>query len=127
MPKKQENILSYPRKLLEPVSRLLSQELAKLRKNRQKIKAEDPFANEARITDNASPDTDAEEQFGHARTSAIRERLDRKIIQTRKALSRIKIGKYGICEKCGKLIDTDRLIVYPQATLCVNCERDKEK
>jgi len=53
--------------------------------------------------------------------------VNRKIVQTRRALTRIKIGKYGICEKCGNLIDTDRLMVMPEATLCVNCERKKEK
>jgi len=65
---------------------------------------------------------DAAEQFGHARTSAIREQLDKKIIQTKKALTRIKVGKYGICEDCGDMIDTDRLIAYPESTLCADCK-----
>jgi DnaK suppressor protein len=79
------------------------------------------------VTDNASPDTDAAEQFGHARVSAIKEQLDKKMIQTKKALARVKIGKYGICEDCGKMIDTDRLMIYPEATLCVKCETKREK
>ena len=119
--------LTFPSNLLVPIGHFLSAQLHKLEGNKKKLETEDPFANEMRTSDNAAPDTEAEEQFGHARTSAIREQIDRKIIQTRKALSRIRIGKYGICENCGKMIDTDRLVVYPEATLCVDCEKKKER
>ena len=57
----------------------------------------------------------------------LSEELERKIIQTRKALTRIKIGKYGICEDCGEMIDTDRLMIYPEATLCAKCQKKREK
>jgi len=59
--------------------------------------------------------------------SAVKKAYDRTIIQIRKALSRIKIGKYGVCERCGKFIDTDRLMVLPETTLCVDCEKKREK
>ncbi|OGC98988.1 hypothetical protein A2W16_00035 [Candidatus Amesbacteria bacterium RBG_16_48_31] len=59
--------------------------------------------------------------------SAIKQVADRSIIQIRKALSMIKVGKYGVCENCGKMIDTDRLMVMPETTLCVECERKREK
>lgn len=124
---KREPALLFPANLLTPIGHFLSAQLNKLEGNKKKLEQEDPFSNESRATDNAAPDTEAEEQFGHARTSALKEQIDRKIIQTRKALSRIRIGKYGICESCGKMIDTDRLIVYPEATICVNCEAKKEK
>ena len=42
-------------------------------------------------------------------------------------MSRIKIGKYGLCERCAKFIDTDRLMILPESTLCVVCEKLKEK
>ena len=102
-------------------------QLENLKKRKKEIETEDPFSQESRVTDNAAPDTEADEQFGHARTSAIRQQITRNIIQTRKALTRAKIGKYGICENCGEMIDTDRLIIYPEATLCVKCERKREK
>lgn len=120
-------VVKFPSKILAPVASFLRQRLRKLEKRKKEIDSEDPFKNTGRVDDNASPDTDAAEQFGHARTSALKDQLDRKIIQTRKALSRIKIGKYGICEDCGKMIDTDRLTIYPEATVCVNCEKKKEK
>ena len=124
---KQTTTVRFPKKLLKPVSVFLTARLKKLEKRKKGIDSEDPFKNTARITDNASPDADAEEQFGHARTSALKGQLDRKMVQTKKALTRIKVGKYGICEDCGEMIDTDRLIIFPEATICVKCETDREK
>jgi DnaK suppressor protein len=121
------DIVSFPSKLLNPVAHFLKSSLEQLKKRRKIIEEDDPFKDTSRLIDNASPDTDAAEQFGHARASAIKEQLDRKIIQTRKALTRIKIGKYGICEDCGKMIDTDRLMIYPEATLCASCQAKREK
>jgi RNA polymerase-binding transcription factor DksA len=116
----------YPLTILKDVSAFLQENLSLLEKRKEELDSEDPFHDTDRLNDNASADTEAEEQFGHARTSAIREQLDRKIIQTRKALTMIKIGKYGLCEDCGKMIDTDRLIIYPEATLCADCQKSRE-
>lgn len=116
----------YPAKLVKPVGLILRQQLQHLKRRKQEIEEEDPFKNVSRISDNAAPDADAEEQFGHARVSAIRAQIERKIIQTRRALTRVKLGKYGLCERCGHMIDTDRLMIYPEATLCVKCESLKE-
>ena len=117
----------FPSNLLAPIGKFLQERLSELKKRKKEIGEEDPFKDSDRLTDNASPDADAAEQFGHARASAIREQLDRKIIQTRKALAQIKIGKYGICEDCGEMIDTDRLMVYPEATLCAKDQAKREK
>lgn len=125
--KKRFDIIQFPAKLLSPVANFLKDSLLQLKKRREVIDEDDPFKDSTRLIDNASPDTDAAEQFGHARASAMKEQLDRKIIQTRKALTRIKIGKYGTCEDCGKMIDTDRLMIYPEATICASCQVKREK
>ena len=92
---------------------------------RSSLERDDPFVS-GRSDNFASPDTTAAEQFGHARSEAMRRELERKTIQIRKALSRIRIGVYGICESCGKMIDTDRLVVFPETTVCIDCERKAE-
>jgi RNA polymerase-binding transcription factor DksA len=120
-------VVKFPAKLIAPIGIFLKSKLKKLERRKKEIEEEDPFANSSRVSDNASPDTEAAEQFGHARTVAIKEQYDRKIIQTKKALTRIKLRKYGICEDCGQMIDTDRLVVYPEATLCARCKKKKEK
>lgn len=117
----------FPRNLIEPIKEFLHLKEHELTQRKKKIESQDPFKDTSRALDNASPDTDAAEQFGHANTEGLKREIDRKLIQIRKALTRIKLGKYGICEKCGKMIDTDRLMVFPEATVCVDCEKKKEK
>lgn len=117
----------FPAIVLEPVKKFLVDELGRLKKRHTQIKKDDPFADEGRVNDNAAPDFEADEQFGHARSEAVGEQLNKSIIQIRKALSRVKIGKYGICEKCTEFIDTKRLMVYPETTICVNCTKKGKK
>jgi len=38
------------------------------------------------------------------------------------ALEKIKKGKYGKCEKCGKDIPEERLKIHPEARACAKCE-----
>lgn len=117
----------FPASVLKPVNDFLSAKLHTLEKRKKAISKEDPFADRSRVDDNAAPDTEADEQFGHARTSAITKELSKNIINIRKTLSRIKIGKYGICEECGQMIDTERLIAFPEATLCKKDAAKREK
>jgi RNA polymerase-binding protein DksA len=43
------------------------------------------------------------------------------------ALLRIEEGRYGICSNCGKQIPTERLEALPWATLCIDCQRERER
>ena len=44
-------------------------------------------------------------------------------VNTVMPLEKIKKGKYGICEKCGKEIPLERLEVSPEARFCLKCEK----
>jgi RNA polymerase-binding transcription factor DksA len=125
--KKTHKEVVYPKEVVEPVKKYLGQKLTDLEKRKKSLTKEDPFFDDDRLDNNAAIDADAAEQFGHMRANALKATLDRTIIQTRKALARIKIGKYGICERCGNFIDTDRLMILPETTVCVACEKKKEK
>lgn len=116
----------FPAVVLEPVKTFLQEELKKLKNRREQIGKDDPFVDPDRSRDNA-PDIDADEQFGHARSEAVKKQINRRMIQIKKALARIRIGRYGICEKCGQFINTERLMIYPETTLCVNCMRKQSK
>lgn len=37
------------------------------------------------------------------------------------ALRKINQGRYGICEKCGKMIEKRRLKIIPYARYCIKC------
>ena len=119
--------LKFPANLLAPVAHFLTARLHTLEKRKKEISKEDPFSDTDRVDDNAAPDIEADEQYGHARTSALKKEIGKNIVGVRKALTRIKIGKYGICEECGQMINTDRLIAFPEATLCTKDAAKREK
>lgn len=119
--------LKFPKSLLKPVGDFLKQKLSLLRLNRRKIVADDPFNDKTRDLNSAAIDTEAEEKFEHARILAIRQELNSRARQIKSALSRVDKGQYGLCEVCGKMIDTDRLAVFPEATKCVKCKKKTEK
>lgn len=119
--------VKFPLNLLKPIADFLKKEEKKLEKQKEEISSQDPFKDEGRVIDNAASDTEANEQYFHQQKTAIQQEINRRLIQIRKALSRIKIGKYGVCEKCGKMIDTDRLMIMPEATLCASCAKEKEE
>jgi RNA polymerase-binding transcription factor DksA len=124
---KKKTIISYPEEVLRPVRDYLSSKLFGLEKRKKELLTEDPYADKSRLDDNAAVDADASETIGHMEVSAIKQTVDRSMIQIRKALSMIKFGRYGVCERCAKMIDTDRLMIMPETTLCVDCEKRKEK
>lgn len=119
--------IKFPENLLQPIKKVLHIEEEKLFKRKKQIEIEDPFSNPERVLDNADSGDEAAEQSGHSIAEGLKKEIDKRIIQIRKALSRIKIGKYGTCEKCGGMIDTDRLSVFPEATLCVKCQKAKSQ
>ena len=57
--------------------------------------------------------------------------IERKIKELRKIdvlIKRMsKREKFGLCEECGKQIPKKRLLIVPEATLCVSCQRELEK
>jgi RNA polymerase-binding transcription factor DksA len=116
----------FPYHLVKPIGIFLMDQANKLKRRKKAISRDDPFNRIDRGEDKASPDTEVIDRVRHESLSAIREQLDRRLVQIRKAITRIKIGKYGICERCSRMIDTDRLMVFPEATFCVHCEQYHE-
>lgn len=119
-------VIHFPGKILKPVADFLAREAKRLERRKKTLSVRDPFQDTDRVVDNAASDSDAAEQVGHAQVTAMKKQTDRRLIQIKKALTRIKLGKYGSCERCGQMIDTDRLMVVPETTVCVRCKRKKE-
>ena len=117
--------IQFPNRLLEPIRKFLESELVKMKRTEKNIKRDDPFSDETRNLRN-SPEEDVDEQIGHFDAEIKVNFVKKQVVQFRKALSRMKIGKYGVCEKCGKMIDTDRLAARPEATICIDCQRERE-
>ncbi len=51
----------------------------------------------------------------------------KEIEQIDNALIKIKKGKYGNCENCGKIINKQRLMAIPFVNLCIKCKEDEER
>ena len=43
------------------------------------------------------------------------------------ALKRLDNGSYGVCQQCNQPIAMSRLKAVPSASLCIECQRSKEK
>lgn len=72
--------------------------------------------------DEADPDLAEREK-----NLALLTTLERKLESIQSALRAMEKGLYGICERCGKPIDPARLEVRPDATLCLDCQREVER
>lgn len=118
-------MISFPSRLTKGIEVFLEKKLLQLKRNEKSLKANDPFADEQRAGNN-SMEEDLDEQIGHFDAEIKVTFIKKQIVQIRKALTRLKIGKYGICEKCGKMIDTDRLAVGPETTICMQCQQERE-
>ena len=120
-------MVKFPQSVLSQISGYLEERRKSLEKRIGELKKEDPFEDKTRLLDQASDDSEAQSKAGHERTTALSKQLNVALIETKKALTKIKIGKYGICENCGKMIDTDRLAAMPTARLCLSCEKKRER
>lgn len=127
MKEKKTKTISFPMSVLKPVQEFLMREQSRLNAQKKRLDREDPFSDPSHADDNADIGTDAADQTGHERVQLIKGEVDKMLINVRKSLARIKLGKYGICANCKKMIDTDRLAINPTAEFCMDCARLMEK
>lgn len=120
-------MIKFPTHLLNPLKRYLEERRKDTEKKLADLTAEDPFSYPDRLIDKAASDTDVKGQVSHQRIEVIMAELTRNLVRIKKALTKIGVGKYGICEKCGKMIDTERLRIMPTAELCIDCAKKEEK
>ncbi|PSR22855.1 MAG: conjugal transfer protein TraR [Sulfobacillus acidophilus] len=50
--------------------------------------------------------------------------FNQKLEQVQRAMVKLAEGTYGICDRCGRPIDRERLDALAEATLCVNCQEE---
>ena len=68
-------------------------------------------------------DEDAQEVEQYNYRLSLEHGLESELEKIEKALQKIKEGKYGICENCGKRINPERLKIYPEARYCMECHK----
>ncbi len=65
---------------------------------------------------------EATESFELEKRLALGWQIEKQLVDIENTLSKIAAGKYGLCESCGKPIESVRLQVLPQARACISCE-----
>lgn len=66
---------------------------------------------------------DASQVSEVSKNLALKNHLERLLAQIEAAIHRIEKGVYGMCERCGELINPDRLAALPYATTCFGCAK----
>lgn len=118
---------NLPSEFIERIKGKLIKKDRSLKKSQQLLINEDPYLQTDRATGNSeSMDEAILEDYQKNVNDANKNIVKGLRIQVRKALASIKIGKYGICERCGAPIDKARLKAYPEATTCIECAPDSD-
>ena len=67
-----------------------------------------------------------DELFERSKDTALRDNAHLILENIEKALQRIDEGVYGLCAKCGKPIDAERLDIIPWVSNCIECQKQSE-
>ena len=57
----------------------------------------------------------------------LRRRLERRLVDLDRVNRRLEQGQYGKCESCGGDIPEERLAAVPDTTMCLACQRQRER
>jgi RNA polymerase-binding protein DksA len=76
--------------------------------------------------DNHLADT-ATETYDRELDYTLEENSEHVLAEIDSALKRIEEGTYGTCTNCDRPIPVERLEALPWATLCIDCQRDRER
>ncbi len=115
-------MLGLPPKSFDRFKNLLQRQQKKVEADLKAIEKDDLVMTPG-LAESSEPGTDSWMADVHTRAVAARHNLVEMLTKTKNALSRLKTGKYGKCENCGKQIEADRLEVIPVATLCMSCSK----
>lgn len=113
-------------KTFERIKKLLLRQRKKVEGDLEAIKDDDPVM-EYGAHESTEPGTDSWMADAHSRVVAVKKNLQYLLDSTKKALDRLRTGKYGKCDKCGHMIEEARLEVIPAATLCISCSKKTSK
>lgn len=112
------------KKILQDKKKELENELKNLGKENPRLKGD--F--EATYPDYGSSLEDSAMEFeSYIEALPVEYRLEKRLQMVEKALEKIRKGKYGVCENCGKKISERRLEIVPEARFCIDCEKSQRK
>ncbi len=86
----------------------------------------DPDSDDAEIDVERGFADSAHATAERARTLSVMKALRSNLRWVNRALTKMDLGTYGLCESCGKPIAPERLEALPWAILCIDCKRKGE-
>lgn len=72
--------------------------------------------------ENGNIEEEADEVQEYDNLVSLEHNLELKLKDVNLALEKMEADKYGVCEKCGKNIEEDRLEAVPEAKFCMKCK-----
>mgnify|MGYP002624449939 FL=1 len=96
-----------------------------LKEHLEGLREVDPQSDEFRHLDN-NPEDDSDEAESGNRFAAARRVIKEQLRQVSNAIHKVRQGSYAVCDRCGKRISDERLEAVPEATYCIDCERELE-
>jgi DnaK suppressor protein len=112
------------RELLEYFKTVLNDQKKSLLVQANQTVSHDVIKERDHLSDYADIASSESDRTFHLRIRDRERKLIKKIDQ---ALERINDGTFGLCERCGEEIDSDRLKARPVTTYCIDCKTKLEK
>lgn len=113
-------MLNFPKETLIFIKKHLKKQEKEVARNLKGVTGDDPVISPA-LAESSEPGTDSYIADSHAKTVVLESKLKEAKTGIKAALSKIKKGIYGKCEKCGKKIEVGRLLAMPTAQYCLSC------
>jgi DnaK suppressor protein len=119
--------MKIDKEFLSEQKALLEQRKAKIERELNHDTVQNPKDEDER--DALFPDYGDKEDENAAEVAAfegnlsMEKNLELSLFNVNKALKKIEDGDYALCEKCGQMINPDRLRAFPSATACMECKK----
>jgi len=120
-----EKTLEAIKAKLESEKETIESELKKIAVPNDKVpgdwQSKFPYGNSDSGT--ASLERQADEVEEYTTRLPLERNLETKLAAVNLALKKIAKKTYGLCSNCGKAIPQERLEIFPEANLCLNCQK----
>jgi DnaK suppressor protein len=83
----------------------------------------DPDSDDVRFVDDSGFADRGHSSEERSQVIAVVRALRSNLRDVERALSKMDAGTYGICERCGQAISSERLEALPWAVLCFDCKQ----
>jgi len=107
--------------LTEKLKETLESEKSSLEKELQGFARKDESLKDDPNREKSNMEEEADEMQEYDNLLSLEHNLELRLKDVKWALEKMEKGSYGTCEKCGKQIETERLMASPEARLCMHC------